>query len=297
MVVLLLRDRSAATRTTLGLPNRIGEVHDRGFSNDSARIELFRSPLLVSSHTDIVNKMAEFEGAWFDPDGKLAGHLKAILNDYESEREAYWSDDGATTRLREFIDAVATTMVESSGDLVLTWRNGFSHLDWATAKDLITILEASHEVRAKAELELAWRFTDESDQMAGRCVQLAGLLLKQRPSERVLRFVRRLGRCYIAGFFPESIMICRSILENAIDEELDRRRVFVDGNMKSKIKALYESGAISEHTRVRAATVWERGNTAIHKDPEAVGNAFETIRSVLQLLEEIQLPATPVDLD
>lgn len=225
---------------------------------------------------------------WYEPGWKLAGLLETIIQNYEEDREKYWSDDEQTVKLRQFIDSVASTIVESSDDMVLTLSDELSSTNWESAQALIEALELSSEVRAKAEILLAWRFAATTDQMAERCLELAEILLEQHPSERVLRFMRRLGRCYVAGFMPESIMVSRSVLENVVNEAVARRALRTDGKMSSKLDALLADSGLSSEARAEAWTVWQRGNTAIHKDPESVGQPLETIRMVLRVLIELQ---------
>lgn len=225
---------------------------------------------------------------WYEPDWKLAGLLETIIQNYEEDREKYWSDDDKTVRLRQFVDSVAITIVESSDDMVLKLSEELSSTNWESAQALVEALDLSSEVRAKAEILLAWHFAATTDQMAERCLELAEVLLEQHPSERVLRFMRRLGRCYVLGLMPETIMVCRSVLENVVDEATVRRALSTDGKMRSKLDALFSDGALSSEARAEAWTVWQRGNAAIHKDPESVGQPLETIRMVLRVLIELQ---------
>ena len=228
-------------------------------------------------------------GAWYEPGRDLSGLLVSIIDAYAEERDHYLSvDDPKVARIVRLVDEVARAIVESSDEFVLNWQEDRSTPDWETTRALIRTLELSREVREKTEILLASRFAENTDQMSDRCIQLAELLLERPPSEKVLRFLRRLGRCYIAGFFPESIIVCRGVLENSVNEELDRRKIATDGKMGSKLDALQNCGAISAGSKKNAFTVWRRGNTAAHNDPSAVGNAFETIVFTFDILQELQ---------
>ena len=57
--------------------------------------------------------------------------------------------------------------------------------------------------------------------------------------------------------------------------------------MKGKIDLLHSQGWITDVGRRSAMLIWERGNTAIHKDPKAVGNAIEIIRKLVDVLYEV----------
>lgn len=227
-------------------------------------------------------------GAWYEPEWKLAGLLETIIQNYEDDREKYWGDDDKAVRLIKFVDGWATKIVEASDDLVLTQDSPDPRFDWQSTQAIIRALELSSEVREKVEILLAWRFAGTTDQMAERCLELVAVFLSRRPSERVVRFMRRLGRCYIAGFFPEAIMVSRGVLENSVDEAIARRSIKTDGKMRSKLDALVENQALTEDTKAKAWIVWTRGSAAVHKDPEAVGQPLETIEMVMSVLTELQ---------
>jgi hypothetical protein len=140
---------------------------------------------------------------------------------------------------------------------------------------------------------LAWRFATTTDEMANRCIELAEVVLETHPSERVLRFLRRLGTAYIVGLFPEAIMLCRGVLESAVDDAIGTHKLQSDGRMRSKLEALQDAQRLPPDVRNKAWLVWQRGNTAVHKDPSAVGQALETIRLVLEVLGRLQEPPPP----
>lgn len=229
---------------------------------------------------------------WYEPDSKLATMLEIIIQNYEDDREKYWSEDEQTIRLREFVDGVAESIVGSSDDLVQRLPDKLSEVGWPLIQTIIDQLELSGEVRAKTEIILAWRFATNTDEMAERCLQLVELLLQSPPSERVLRFLRRLGRCYVVGLFPESIMVCRGVLENAVDECIQRNSL-PEGTMNQKLDTLRSKGYLSVKARSDARAVWQKGNKAIHNDPQAVGQALDTIRQVLGILRELQQSPSP----
>ena len=223
-------------------------------------------------------------GLWYDPESRLDTLLEIIIQEYETDRERYWSDDENAARLRKVADRLAHIVVDSSEDTVLRMPDGATDTPWAGLQEIIRDFELSDEIRAKVEIIVAWRFATDNRAIAERCLQLADLALRQRPSERILRLLRRLGRCYVAGLYPETTMICRGVLENVVDDALGRLQLTMSERMRDKLATLVTHGALSPERQRDAWTVWQRGNTAIHKDPEAVGHAFETIKLTMNTL-------------
>lgn len=227
-------------------------------------------------------------GLWYEPDRKLSTLLETIISEYETDRDRYWSDDEQTTQLIRFVDNVAAVLVESSDALLIKEMGVLTGENLSGARQIIEALELSAEVRAKVEILLAWRFATVTDEMASRCLELAELLIREHPGERVLRFLRRLGRCYVVGLFPESIIMCRGVLESVVDEAIQIAGIASDGKMRSRLDTLVSTGNLTVTARNNAWIVWQRGNTAIHNDPEAVGQPLETITMTIGVLRELK---------
>jgi hypothetical protein len=232
--------------------------------------------------------------SWYEPGQNLSVLIESIVQAYEDDREREWADDEQSVRLREFVDSVAHALVDSSSELVLAVPGAIG-ANWDSARAVIEVLELRRDVQEKVEILLAWRFATRSDEMAQRCLQLAELLLTRSPGERVLRFMRRLSRCYIAGLIPESVMVSRAVLESAIDEATQRHGLTTDGRMRGKLAALVNGKYLTHASREQAWLVWTRGNTAIHHDPEAVGDALETVTMTLAVLRELDTGAASGD--
>jgi hypothetical protein len=106
----------------------------------------------------------------------------------------------------------------------------------------------------------------------------------------VRRYLARLGRCYIAGFLPESVILCRAVLENAVNEAFDRRGGSggaVPHKMSLKVKHCERMGWLTSHGRSEAMNVWVRGNTAVHNDPEATRDVLGTIVLTMGVLGQL----------
>lgn len=52
----------------------------------------------------------------YDDRGSLGSLLEIVVDNYEQEREEYWTDDEVGTAALEFIDSVARTLLDASHD-------------------------------------------------------------------------------------------------------------------------------------------------------------------------------------
>lgn len=126
-----------------------------------------------------------------------------------------------------------------------------------------------------------------------RCLELTADVLKDRPPQQVLEFVRRLSRCYIAGFLPECVILCRAILETAVRERFARARRRPPSappgksEMKARLSAARANGWLSASTFDAAWIVWTRGNKAIHEGPHITHDVRGTVRLTMAALADL----------
>src|ERR1019366_10319924 len=97
------------------------------------------------------------------PEGTLSSLLELVIQNYEEDREKHWADDESTKRLLKFVDAVAHSVVASTDGLVLSLSEELEHIPWEQVPNIIYSVELSGEVRAKAEILMAWQFATSTD--------------------------------------------------------------------------------------------------------------------------------------
>jgi hypothetical protein len=147
----------------------------------------------------------------------------------------------------------------------------------------------------QVELEIAKTFALRTDLMAQRCIQLARLSLSPHVGDRARRFLSRVGRSYVAGFYPESIVMCRGALDRAVGDKFLHAKepipaVQGKADMKSRLERAVVLGWLSTSDRKDAADVWWRGNKVIHDDPMAASDALDTIKKTLRILDALYRP-------
>ena len=224
----------------------------------------------------------------------LASHLALTADDFERQQTAHFRTavgDGAVGE--EVLAAVLSMtrgLLDSGTTMVRAPLTGFPDtlLEQFLAKDGFP-----GRLDGQVELEIARSFALHTDEMAERCLEIARLALKISPGEAVLRFLTRLGRCYIAGFFPESVVMCRAVLENGLLDKFVREQkplpVPAPGRseVRARLNRAEEHGWLTRKQRDDAMSIWERGSTTVHKDPHVTKAAFDTIQTTMLLLASL----------
>jgi len=186
--------------------------------------------------------------------------------------------------------AEASKLGNAIAELILpTVREPGGKLEGNQLTELFSRL-AARELKVDLELALQAKLANELlpnfAEASRRSLQLAELSQRSEPTPQVKKFLRRVSRCYILQFNPETFIMCRAALEKAIDarfassSEVDqpptRHLQIMDAGQRGWLGNM---SAKDLSTKVRA-----RGDTAVHKDPFAVGNSFETIELTLQAI-------------
>jgi hypothetical protein len=150
-----------------------------------------------------------------------------------------------------------------------------------------------NEVHEAIQLAVAHEFYGGLGAKADRCLALAKRVMADKPSIEVLKYVRLLTRCYVAGFGPECVILCRGVLENAVRDQFRRKRVPIpateEGRSEMGVMLTWceKSRWLSRKTATGARDVWERGSKAVHHDPDATKDVLGTIDLTLNVLGEL----------
>src|SRR5574341_2136972 len=217
-----------------------------------------------------------------DYDGGVALHIliESAIDNYEQDREHSWKEEGRPDLL-EVADRLAGAILKASQELVRPSHMKGLAMTWEDARAFTKIPELRALILEKVQIDMAWEFANHTDAIAKRCLEVTDEVVKEQPGEAVLRFLRRLTRCYVAGFYPETIILCRAVLENAVLEKYERERKPLpvarpgQSEMGARLARAEDDGWISRKHRTDAWTVWTRGNTAVHKDPTVTSAAMD----------------------
>jgi hypothetical protein len=145
-------------------------------------------------------------------------------------------------------------------------------------------------LHVQIEVELAKRYTLKTVAMADRCLFLARLAIEHRASEQVTRFLSRVARCYVLGLYPESIVMCRAVLERSLAAKFLRAKKALPAVAAGKSQARANLARAEDWgwlTRKDVTEAWEvhqRGSKAVHEDPNLTADVAGTIQTAMRLV-------------
>lgn len=221
--------------------------------------------------------------------GVLVGHIQQ----YDGERLSYWVHDSRLTkeearRNRVFIDLMddlASAILKAE---LAQFSPSDELFDFTPQQVARFEGQARDLILEKLQIEIAEDFCWRVDEAADRALEIGGLVLTDPPSSRVIGYLNRLARCYISGFFPECVILCRSVLDSALSEMFREKHSIPPQNLMGKIEFAKTSGWLSQEHYTNANTIRLRGNKAVHEDPYMVKQVLETIRLVMEVLSSLE---------
>jgi hypothetical protein len=126
-----------------------------------------------------------------------------------------------------------------------------------------------------------------------RLLQLVKLAASGSPSIATGIFLRHVSRCFIWGFDPECVILCRGAIDtafrDAIPDDLcaNRRQRPPHGyGLQDRIEASCPD-VIEKETLQAALRVKCRGDKAVHYDPEACEGVLGTLRDTVDVISKL----------
>ena len=110
-------------------------------------------------------------------------------------------------------------------------------------------------------------------------------------------FLRRVGRCFVWGFDPECVILCRGAIETALRDVIDDDLCHRYGQpaarygytLAQRINAAESSGILDKDVAKAARRANERATKSAHDNPEATKDALGTIKDTLRVI--LKLPS------
>lgn len=192
--------------------------------------------------------------SYYTEDSSLAALVGGLIEDYAEERQRFWKqgEDGDAdpkgTAALAFLDDLARQLLKGATDLTVPLEQGPSPLPWPTVRLLGRKSKLRIQIQQGIEVSIAQELADVAS-MSDRLQHLLEWLLERAPNDTTLRFLRRMARCYIAGFAPETLVMCRAVVENAVKDVIDTHKVPVPptppgkSEMRTRLNALAQLGA------------------------------------------------------
>jgi hypothetical protein len=234
-----------------------------------------------------------------DYDVALDIRIEGAIDSYRRARDKAWREVEGGEHALALAGQVADAVLRISRELIVP--GGFeSERAWDWIRDFVEKQATADAVKEDLQITLASELVPDTEEMANRCLAITREVMFLEPNESVRRFLRRLTRCYIAGFLPECVMLCRAVLENAVTEVNAALQLKPQPNkeghvgMAAKLDELRRVNRLDDETRKLASVVWKRGNTAVHKDPTAVQEVVDTVDMTIRVLVDLYRQPLPV---
>jgi len=264
---------------------------------------------------------------------ELSGQLDVTVQSYEKDRQRYWENLGGWSDiLYEQAERFAQAVLKNTEQLILAEeidgdlsklqietkkstkefdKRIAGILDSALSSDKKTALicdvlkdyppdPASQDsplklVTERFIIDLSRDAIDKIEEGASRIFQLYQLVLSSTPSDATQKFLGRLSRCYIWGYDPECVMLCRSVIDTAFNKKVTYKmckKYPVERNkspfsLENRIEVALKEELIDKDIAKKAHSVRLRGNTAVHKQPDGIKDVWGTICDTIAVLEKI----------
>lgn len=140
---------------------------------------------------------------------ELEDCIYAAINTYADSRSDYFA--GFKESSREIVRAfeeIAQHVLEGGAELHVSAEVEPSLMNMLRVLDAPKNKQLRNLVLECLQIDHAFASVDVAGK-AERSLELVKLFLSTSPAEPALRYLRRLTRCYVAGFYPECVILCR----------------------------------------------------------------------------------------
>jgi hypothetical protein len=228
----------------------------------------------------------------YEHDIDLDSALLGTIDGFRDERDQFWREDEEGRRALRFADWLAD-LLHGASDQLLPPDDDWNPELWSSTREFVDDPDFLPLVRERLQITIALKMAPRSAEMADRCLDATRALIVAKPGTRVLKYVRRLTSCYIAGFFPECVVLARAVVERALKDTFERTRKPLPAveRGQSALKALIDeaqrSGWLSEEAGAAADQIRHRGNKAVHDDPELVADVRDTVHGAILVIRQL----------
>ncbi|MCK4850188.1 MAG: hypothetical protein KAT11_02495 [Phycisphaerae bacterium] len=246
--------------------------------------------------------------------GSVCSAMDMGLDLYRAEREEYLHTVFSKLNLdsKDLLKRIETTakiLVEGAGDLPSLDCVGLPKIfsDLAHGKNFRLHDNLMHEALLEGvEYLVSCELLRIGEDSTERVWKLLLLAQPVSPSSRAASFLKRVSRCYIYGFDPECVVMCRGVLDAEFEAEIStdlcidvvgarRRRPKINGHplftLNERIIVAEKTDSISKETAKKAHEVRKAGRDVVHKwpkVPKAFGDSFRIIGKTLTVIRELR---------
>lgn len=128
-----------------------------------------------------------------------------------------------------------------------------------------------------------------------RLLRLVDLFMQEKPQGQTVDFLRRISRCYIWGFDPECVILCRSALDTAFKDKIHdkickkyRRPAARYGyTLAQRINAAEKENMISSDRAKKARAVNGVATETVHDQPDITRDSLKFVKMTLAVIQQL----------
>lgn len=210
-------------------------------------------------------------------------HMETALDEYQQARQAYLDAEAkelgpeAEQQLSR-MNRAADALVKGTQDLAGV--DGIEQLQELARMPDFSSEKPFELLREHVCIAFAWEVMDMFGTARDRFLCLMVLLRNRVPSPKAKEFLQRVARCYLFGFDAECVVMCRAVLDREFSVTSSKR------TLCEKIQAAVSKEMIKEADGNAAHEVRNRGNDAVHKNPDE-RDALGAVEKTLQVLDAL----------
>jgi len=234
---------------------------------------------------------SEYKG---DYETSILSNIEGAIESWEFDNEIEVSQNETYELMQEFCSALVSASSNPSESESL-----LSHFGKVSRQIKSSEEYDGPDFSEFVEAELAKTSVGMIASAASNLWELFAILTQiQKASipEIPLNYLKRVLRCYIWGLKPECVILCRSVLDVAVDEKIPDRLCaqHCDPNkpnytLADKIKTIEKSGLFDKNFVRQLNEIRLRGNKCVHGDMGAVqdikGTVVDTCKALIAICD------------
>ena len=239
--------------------------------------------------------------------------LETVIEEQEHEWDEYLKslpdrfNEEVAYRLRAFVGPLrrsydslfhaSQTLVEVDPKFPLPLKEALPLLDMLFLRDVL-------------QFNLARDMVNELPHAGDRARQLLDLLIRDIPDATAQRYLARVGRCFTWGYEAETLILCRSVLEQVLAATISNADVFSALNWKAnvfpaarrdelktrdpfrialgdRLCAAQALGKLTDSEVDLAKQIRDRGDKAVHEAPPSGVDTFGTVKALVRIVRKL----------
>jgi len=230
----------------------------------------------------------------------LGDSLKIAINKWKNDRQESWAKLGIPRNIKNIIGNLEEEfrgrrlekeeifeIVEKFAEAVMAASKTLAPVEFE--RDLINYFYEETDLFRYAEERLeAYLAEDAIEKIEEAARRLTSLdyelyiIGKLHPTQAITDFLQLVMSSYIWGFDTECIILCRSAMENAI-----KNRVGSGYRLVDLINVAKQEGILNDEIAKIATSIKDRGNTAVHEDPNSTKDIRKTIKETVRVISVV----------